>query len=325
MAAVWTLKLRAPDTQTLLRNVDPDQSLGAFRQLVSTATGVAAEGIGLLSGQPPKATTQAETTPIRDIFSDRETLTVQPAPGSESDVLHAAVAAVALCRSGSKRNTELIASATEASGGDSLAGFGSLLSLAALPVSQREVAAPILGSFRRALRRERLKREEHMLAEKRQAAVFARDYEFVAPLGQTTSGRLPSLRVRFRTSPRKWIEEEYGVLPELLLRLVVYQIRHDEQHCENLRPYNMALASPRVFWNLIRCFPDATLEEALQRLLPEEDWDYLSTRKRLRSEKARENEQQNAASSMPRKRPCKAAATAAVTEPSAIDSQPLGT
>ena len=53
---------------------------------------------------------------------------------------------------------------------------------------------------------------------------------------------------------------------------------------ENLRPRNMAETSPKTFWNLVQLFGGDTTV-GLQRLLPNQDWSWLNTRRRNMSNK----------------------------------------
>jgi len=60
---------------------------------------------------------------------------------------------------------------------------------------------------------------------------------------------------------------------------------------EMLRPRNMALVSPRVFWSLWFYYREkcTSIEESLKLLHPELDWKFLQTRSRELSEKAKDN------------------------------------
>lgn len=62
------------------------------------------------------------------------------------------------------------------------------------------------------------------------------------------------LRVKFKTGPRAYTEEEHSFIAGPLLKLTVENVMQsgDGEFKENLRPYNMALVSPRVFWSLIK-------------------------------------------------------------------------
>ena len=63
---------------------------------------------------------------------------------------------------------------------------------------------------------------------------------------------------------------------------------------ELLKPFKMAWASPRVFWNMARAF-DGDVGGGLRQLLPMEDWSFLEEREKRRSSKAHENARQAAA------------------------------
>lgn len=62
-----------------------------------------------------------------------------------------------------------------------------------------------------------------------------------------------------------------------------------EEAEEGLRPSNLALLSPRVFWALRYHFPADTVEESLRLCAPNRDWSFLRRRKQQLSQKAREN------------------------------------
>lgn len=168
------------------------------------------------------------------------------------------------------------------------AAMGVLLTQSAsLPVSDLD---PTLRMFRRCLKQEVIKRAEQTLAEQRVAAALSGDYEFLQPKGHSLSS-LGLLRVKFKTSPRTFVEEEHSFIPKPFLKLTISNVMQGEaQWKENFRPYNMALVSPRVFWSLIKEFGDVS--SGLVQLCPEVDWAFLAHRKRGLSSKAKDNLQQ---------------------------------
>lgn len=112
---------------------------------------------------------------------------------------------------------------------------------------------------------------------------------------------------------RGYFEDEIEILTLSTLQQVVSSVYHmDKDDGEDilpinnntglstgqdlLRPRNIALLSPRVFWSLWFHYKHGTssMEEALQQLLPNLDWNYLWTTPRIRemSEKAKENQRQ---------------------------------
>jgi len=60
---------------------------------------------------------------------------------------------------------------------------------------------------------------------------------------------------------------------------------------EYLRPVNLAKASPKVFWNLVRFF-SGDIVFGLKSLLPDKDFEWMEGRKREQSEKAKRNQEQ---------------------------------
>jgi len=107
---------------------------------------------------------------------------------------------------------------------------------------------------------------------------LAGDYqcEFLAPL---------DLQVKFKVE-RKWVTEKYMFLPKELLKTLVATIYADEQSRKNLRPYNMAVVSPRVFWNVVHSY-GPEVDAALREMAPQLDWSYLESRERAQSEKGK--------------------------------------
>ena len=75
-------------------------------------------------------------------------------------------------------------------------------------------------------------------------------------------------------------------LPLPVLQAVVQGLHPSEA----LRPSNLAVLSPRVLWSLVYHYHQCdSVEEALQKLLPDLDWSFLRRRKTQLSAKAREN------------------------------------
>ena len=77
---------------------------------------------------------------------------------------------------------------------------------------------------------------------------------------------------------------------------VVREILSDPADRDMLKPENMALCSPRVFWALLLAGGGRDLPATLQYLLPDTDWAFLTVRVRKQSEKALENARQLEAS-----------------------------
>ena len=74
------------------------------------------------------------------------------------------------------------------------------------------------------------------------------------------------------------------------IRSVVNLILSDknEETKETLRANHMAGCSPRVFWSLVRLY-GGDVEVGLRLLLPDKDWNWISSRRRTLSDKAKEN------------------------------------
>ena len=108
------------------------------------------------------------------------------------------------------------------------------------------------------------------------------------------SGASTRMTVSFRKGVRSFEEEEIDVLgiEEIKSALMSVLESDSEDAKEQLKPHNMALASPRVFWGIIRhfsggdeCKPVDPMQ-ALHTLLPNADLSFMYTRARQMSEKA---------------------------------------
>ena len=82
-----------------------------------------------------------------------------------------------------------------------------------------------------------------------------------------------------------------GVISLLIDEYGLEETEDRESARDMLKPVNMAKCSPRVFWSLVKNHgPD--LNGALASMFPNHDWSFLYQRKKLLSEKAKENKAQ---------------------------------
>ena len=101
-------------------------------------------------------------------------------------------------------------------------------------------------------------------------------------------------------------EEQVHLITPLMLKAVVQAVYDDQDDDDDggggsgremLKPQNMALLSPRVFWSLWFQYHKheqcSSIEEALALLLPDLDWKFLHRRSRQLSDKAKDNLRQN--------------------------------
>lgn len=97
---------------------------------------------------------------------------------------------------------------------------------------------------------------------------------------------------------RGFYQEQVHIITIEMLKAVVQAVYDDHQSSEEssssremLKPQNMALLSPRVFWSLWYHYHDksSSMEGSLELLLPNLDWSFLYHRSRQLSEKAKEN------------------------------------
>jgi hypothetical protein len=128
--------------------------------------------------------------------------------------------------------------------------------------------------------------------------------EFIeSDVGRRLDGAATQCDVRFKVG-RATRVETFALLsrPELraVLRTVLEQLggaggegNEDENErptsLELLKPFKMAHASPRMFWNLAREF-GGDVARGLHELLPQQDWSFLEERSKQRSSKAKANE-----------------------------------
>jgi hypothetical protein len=136
-------------------------------------------------------------------------------------------------------------------------------------------------------------RQSESLAHKRYEAALLGNYEFQSlPVYRLGDNYQPRYIVRFKTSPKIWNEETHEdfELSELKAILADVLATAGDQGRELLKPYKMALASPRVFWSMVKHF-NGDIIRGLHELFPEVNWDFVDERKRNLSEKAEENRQ----------------------------------
>jgi tetratricopeptide (TPR) repeat protein len=121
-------------------------------------------------------------------------------------------------------------------------------------------------------------------------------------VGRRLDGEATQCTVTFKVG-RSQRTEAFELLspPELraVLRAVLDQLGADvaadddddgsgQTSLELLKPFKMAWASPRVFWNLARAF-DGDVPTGLRTLVPDQDWGFLDEREKRRSGKAISN------------------------------------
>lgn len=134
-------------------------------------------------------------------------------------------------------------------------------------------------------------------------ASYKATFSQVANQGESTNNSTGTCLVKYPKSVegRGYFEEQVHIITPLMLKAVVQAVYddHDENDLdgesasgrEMLKPSNMALLSPRVFWSLWYHYMQhcTSIEQALQKMLPDLDWSFLFSRSRKLSEKAKEN------------------------------------
>lgn len=145
-------------------------------------------------------------------------------------------------------------------------------------------------AFRASLSSALIDRQNEVLGERRFAASLSRTYEFIPFAGGA------GFKVRFRArGDRAWTDD--GMHPAYsreLVAAVLKSIVEDESEDgkeirEKLKPLEMAIKTHRMFWNIVRLFPECGVEEAIPELLPGVDLGFLATRRRKLSAKAKRN------------------------------------
>lgn len=142
------------------------------------------------------------------------------------------------------------------------------------PIS-RELQANFSGALE--------KRRAEAEGERRLSAYLSKRYEIRRKEGGV------KFTVRYRgTNERSWTKENNGEgflsWPKVLLSAVLKEVVENSQDRMRLLPLDMAAVSPRMFWNLVRLFPE-NLEDGMRELVPGADWSFLTNRKCTLSEK----------------------------------------
>ena len=145
----------------------------------------------------------------------------------------------------------------------------------------------------------------------RNTAITSRKAEFLQSTSKTeqTMNSMGTVTVKYPKSVegRGFYEEQVHIITPIMLKAVVKAVYDDHNEDdpegesasgrEMLKPQNMALLSPRVFWSLWYHYQDkcSNIEEALAILLPDLNWSFLHQRSRRLTEKAKENLRQEQA------------------------------
>lgn len=120
------------------------------------------------------------------------------------------------------------------------------------------------------------KRQAEAEGERRLLAYLSKRYEIRRKAGGV------KFTVRYGgTRKRLWTEENDGesflCWPKVFLSAVLKEVVENPEDRLRLFPLDMATVSPRIFWNLVRLFPDG-LEAGMRQLVPDADWSFLDYR-----------------------------------------------
>lgn len=153
-------------------------------------------------------------------------------------------------------------------------------------------------AFRDSLKEAREAKEQEAVGQRRYEAYLQGKYEMKYFRFEGESAVV--FRVKYLpVGYRRWREDPdvqdayFPALSKRLLGAVLENVltSDNEENIERLKPGLMAQFSPRVFWNLARHFKN-DMESGLQELVPNANWSFLHVRKRVLSEKAKRNLEQ---------------------------------
>jgi len=279
---MWSLRLRAAGGAAQTISVDPaSTSTAQLLELVKHALGGPDVNVdALLAGIPPAALTIADTVMLNSTaLEDRSVITVQcPATATNARPR--------------KRGSARSGPATTEDLGALLAG-----------AHARGARGSQAKKFRKATRQALVVQEELERSNARYAAALAGKFsislEHSGRLGAGSgASNLDQIKVQYgknnvETHPLMDAALVRGVVMETLASPAVADMTAHPR--ERLRPAQMALHSPAVFWNVVRLQGVTNLDQALCDLAPNADLRFLKTRSRKPSAKARENAEQRRA------------------------------
>jgi hypothetical protein len=297
---MWTLRVRANGETTQLHSVDPEAPFGALQARIADVVKIPAPDQRILAGFPPRALElpEASATGAAAAASgpsvaamgivNCDTLTV----AQRADAPHQSVAAPPPQKRRKKAGSSTAGAGASTEGGRSWEEGVAESLVAAASSSSSELEAELVP-MRKALKEHLRLREQERLANQRLSALLSGAFEMEMLLGGRLSDSMPSLQVSFAVGPRKVHTEDVLMMGKAMLRAIVQKIVEDPDARENLRLFNMAFFSPRVFWSLVYHYHDAAdsacdMEARLMALAPSADWSFLAARKRNLSERALE-------------------------------------
>ncbi|EDQ91194.1 uncharacterized protein MONBRDRAFT_6217 [Monosiga brevicollis MX1] len=314
--ARWRLRIRMDGTSKQLAEVDPEASVEQlFRRIAEVVGHPAPHQLTVLAGVPPRPLTTSAMPLKATHVVNCDTLIIRRATphapsahpshslsSSRGPAAGATRAAQAATHASNNLHTGLTldtaCAVLEQGDGDPASNpedrLARLLAMAAETNDTHDVQGA-LRDLRRAMANELQRRQEERLAQQRLEAAVGNTFEMRAATAQTLGAARPQMEVSFKTSARLRHREHFTPLPPTLLRMLVRQLLADPDARENLRSFNMALMSPRVFWNLVRWSGGGDPDDSLRQLLPDADWSYLDARQRSLSDKALENARQEEA------------------------------
>lgn len=286
---MWTVRARFDGSTKQLHEVDPNATVQTLKQrLANQFPGLPADGHIILSGFPPAPLVGDDSTTVQDAGVSH-CGTLQLHLSSASGVVTQAPKREKRARKRSVAEGDesggLPSAAQPEEAGAWMDRLGSGLVEATSPYASD--VSDSVRQFRQTLGKELAVRQEERRASQRLEAALGGTV-VISPC--TTAfrlgGGLPMFRYTFPISSRKSVDEDHLAMPKGILAHLIKAIAADKDLRERLRPANMALYSPRVFWNVVRHFSGAGFEDGLQELVPSADWSFLEHRIRNLSEKA---------------------------------------
>jgi hypothetical protein len=155
----------------------------------------------------------------------------------------------------------------------------------------RSTGDVVLDYFKASMKNALQQQQKESLANKRYQASLSGDFNFETKASYRLGDNYqPNYVIKFKSGPRTWSEEVHEDFTKEELAGIITEVfkTAGDAGKELLKPFKMALASPRVFWAMVRQFGD--VDKGLKELLPDVNWEFIDERKRSMSQKAIESQ-----------------------------------
>jgi len=272
-----------------------DATFLQLKEIAQEATSIAAASQRLLSGFPQKAMELGDGDGIAGVLKNGDTVVVNATGGAAMEA--GPKAAPANAQSGSPKPKGKASTATkqkpkpkpQAKGKKRAKNMGQGRSLndsgPAMFTNEESIIEKIANAasggptdgedtgvsyLRDALKIALVHTQQETLANLRYRASLSGNYEFETMQSfRLGDGESTKVKVKFKGDNRTWEEDEVDALSPEMLKAVYEHVLEQggEGATEHLKPFKMALISPRCFWSLIQHFGDA--ETGLRTLFPD--------------------------------------------------------